>query len=226
MRTGIIMLATSPTPSAHRPPFPGLVAALTRSGPVCYGPRPRMLPQVQGERSDGELVALLVAGRQDALAALYDRYGGLLLAVGLRIVQNRLEVEDILHDVFVEAWRSAAQYDPARGTVRAWLVTRMRSRCLDRQKSAVVSRSVPLENAGPEPAAPLADTFGDDAARLRGALDTLPAEQRAVLELGYFDGLSCTEIAARLGVPVGTVKSRTAAALGKLRAALGDGGKP
>jgi RNA polymerase sigma-70 factor (ECF subfamily) len=184
-----------------------------------------MLSQVQGERSDAELVALLTAGRQEALAALYDRYAPLLMAVGIRIVANRLEVEDVLHDVFVEAWRTASQYDAARGTVRAWLVTRMRSRCLDRQKSAVVSRSVPIENAGPEMPAPPLDPFrGEDTARLRSALDALPVEQRVVLELGYFDGLSCTEIAARIGVPVGTVKSRTAAALGKLRGSLGEGG--
>lgn len=170
-------------------------------------------------------MTLLAAGRHDALAHLYDRYSVLLLAVGMRIVPSRTDAEDILHDVLVEAWRSASQYDASRGSVRAWLVTRMRSRCLDRQKSAVVSRSVPLDSAGPERAAPVADPLqGEDTTRLIAALNDLPPEQRDVLQLGYFEGLSCTEIADRIRVPVGTVKSRTAAALGKLRVALAQGG--
>lgn len=220
------MLATPPTLAptwkpARTVPF----RPLTPRRVVCYGPRPPMIPPVHRDRSDVELVAALAAGRHDALAHLYDRYSGLLFAVGLRIIPGRNDVEDVLHDVLVEAWKSAAQYDPARGSVRAWLVTRMRSRCLDRQKSAVVARSVPLENAGPEPAAPSTDPLrGEDGVRLRAALDALPADQRVVLELGYFEGLSCTEIAARIRVPVGTVKSRTAAALGKLRGALAEGG--
>ncbi len=184
-----------------------------------------MLFHVQGEKSDADLVALLASGRQDALAELYDRYSGLLLGVGMRIVPNRSDAEDLLHDVLVEAWRHAGQYDPTRGSVRAWLVTRMRSRCLDRQKSAAVSRSVPLEAAGADPVAPTADPLhGEEGQRLRRALDELPADQRMVLMLGYFEGLSCTEIADRIHVPVGTVKSRTAAALGKLRGTLASGG--
>ena len=170
-------------------------------------------------------MALLAAGRHDALAVLYDRYSVLLLGVGMRIVPSRSDAEDILHDVLVEAWRSASQYDASRGSVRAWLVTRMRSRCLDRQKSAVVARSVPLDSSGPERAAPLADSLrGEDTTRLIAAINDLPPEQRDVLQHGYFEGLSCAEIADRTRVPVGTVKSRTAAALGKLRVVLVGGG--
>jgi len=174
------------------------------------------------DTDDAELVRRLGAGRADAMAALYDRHADLLLAVGLRVLERRAEAEDLVHDVFIEAWRNAAQYDPARGSVRAWLVTRMRSRCLDRQKSAAVSRSVPLDRA-PERQAPVSGAAAGDAERIRAALETLPAEQRQALELAYFEGLTCTEIASRLDVPVGTVKSRSAAAMGKLRVVLGEG---
>jgi RNA polymerase sigma-70 factor (ECF subfamily) len=166
---------------------------------------------------DAALVAALVVGDRDALAELYRRHGGTLLAVALRILGDRAEAEEIVHDVFVEAWRQAVQYDPARGSARAWLVTRARSRALDRVKAPARARRVAVESA-PEPVAAEADP--SDASRVQRALASLPAEQRAVLELGYFEGLSSTEIAARLDIPVGTVKSRVAAALQRLRALL------
>lgn len=207
------------SPPAANPMPPWVCMAPLRE--TAYLSRARMDYATQLPRSDADLVAALASGRQDALAQLYDRYAGLLMAVGLRILAHRIETEDVLHDVFVEAWRSAGQYQAARGSVRAWLVTRMRSRCLDRRKSAVVSRSVPLDAAGPERAAPQTDpSLQEDSNRLKGALDRLPAEQRVVVELGYFEGLSCSEIAERIGVPVGTVKSRMAASLSKLRGAL------
>lgn len=134
------------------------------------------------------------------------------------------EAEDLLHDVFLEAWRNAGQFDAARGTARAWLVTRMRSRALDRRRSAGWSRASRPDPAAPEPVAPPVDpTAGTERARLRAAVRGLPPPQRTVLELAYFDGLSSTEIAERLGVPVGTVKSRTAAAMAHLRDALREG---
>ena len=168
---------------------------------------------------DAALVAALSGGNRDALAALYDRFAPMLLAVGMRILGERRDSEDVVHEVFVEAWKHAAAYDAERGTVRAWLVTRMRSRALDRVKSAGRSRSVPLDDA-PVIAAKVAEDGGDNE-RLRVAMLTLPDEQRAVLELGYFEGLSSSEIAERQGVAVGTVKSRVAAAMAKLRAAMG-----
>src|SRR5690349_1771596 len=85
---------------------------------------------------DARLVAAVAAGDKGALAALYDRHARLLLVLGLRILQERAAAEDVLHDVFIEAWHQAAAFDPARGTVRAWLVMRMRSRLLDRRAQA------------------------------------------------------------------------------------------
>lgn len=177
----------------------------------------------QGNEADAELVRSVAKGDRAALAQLYDRFAPILLAVATRILGERREAEDLLHDVFLEVWRQAADYDAARGSVRAWIMIRLRSRALDRRKSAGVARSVPLDAAehvddrevgGEDP------TFGPDRAAIRRALATLPEEQRTVLELGYFEGLSSSEIAARIEAPVGTVKSRVAAALAKLRAGM------
>jgi RNA polymerase sigma-70 factor (ECF subfamily) len=161
-------------------------------------------------------------GDRGALASLYDRYGGVLLAVGVRMLADRREAEDLLHDVFLEAWRQAGDFDAGRGSVRTWLLVRMRSRALDRRKAAGYTRSVPLDDPSTtRDWASIDDPSGapDRAAVLR-ALAELPAEQRQVLELGYFEGLSSSEIAQRIDAPIGTVKSRVAAALGKLRAGL------
>jgi RNA polymerase sigma-70 factor (ECF subfamily) len=180
---------------------------------------------VEDRRTDGNEDVVLVNraanGDASALAALYDRHAGAMLAVGTGILKSPRDAEDLLHDVFVEAWKRIADYDPARGSVRAWLVLRMRSRALDRVKSPARSRTKSLPDAD-RPADGAADRVEGsvDGARLRGALDQLPAEQREVLVLGYFQGLSSSEIAEHVGVPIGTVKSRVAAAMGKLRALL------
>src|SRR5688572_14887224 len=89
---------------------------------------------------DVELVVAVARGDRAALGALYDKYAPFLISLALRIVRERREAEDLLHDVFLEVWRSAVDYDPARGRVRTWLAIRMRSRALDRQKSARVSK--------------------------------------------------------------------------------------
>jgi RNA polymerase sigma-70 factor (ECF subfamily) len=175
-----------------------------------------------GNDTDGDLVRKVANGDRSALGRLYDRFAPTLLAVGLRIVGEPREAEDLVHDVFLEAWRAAGDYDAARGSVRAWLLMRMRSRALDRRKAPRTSRQVSLEpEALPEaPSTGEDPSLAPDRARVRQALSALPPEQRAVLELGYYEGLSSTEIAARVAVPVGTVKSRVAAGLAKLRAGL------
>lgn len=176
-------------------------------------------------RTDAELVAALALGDRPSLALLYDRYSSLLLAISVRMLGSRLEAEDLVHDVFMEAWRAANSYDPTRASVRTWLVMRTRSRALDRRKSASVSRRVPLDPARQERiAAPeAASTVDRDV--VRRVLATLPPEQRMVLELAYYEGLSSSEIAERANTPVGTVKSRVSAALAKLRVGLGAGGE-
>lgn len=167
----------------------------------------------------------MAAGDRAALADLYDAYAPTLMAVGTRMLGDAREAEDLLHDVFLEAWQAAAQYDPARGSVATWLVLRMRSRTLDRIRSAGRSRTVlteepiPVTAHGPNEAGLPADKIA-----VQRALDLLPIEQRRVLELAYFAGLSSSEIASAVGISIGTVKSRTAAGFAKLRAHFSSGG--
>jgi RNA polymerase sigma-70 factor (ECF subfamily) len=174
------------------------------------------------DAEDEVLVAAMASGDRAALALLYERHASLLLGLALRIVGERREAEDLLHDVFLESWRSAKDFDPKRGRVRTWLAIRMRSRALDLQKSARVSRNkgdgglelVPDDTEGASP----------DHGKVRNALAELSADQRRVLELAYFEGLTCSQIAERIAIPVGTVKSRIAAGLERLRSGLVDAG--
>ena len=182
---------------------------------------PRDNPESRDD--DPELVFRMARGDQAALGALYERHAGRILALLLRILGERSEAEDLLHDVFLEAWRHAGDYSTARGTVSAWLVLRARSRAIDRRRSAPRARSVPLEGSDlPERGDPAADPGRiHDQKRLGDLFSVMSAEEQEVILLGYFEGLSSTEIAARIGKPVGTVKSRTRSALEKLRGALG-----
>src|SRR5882757_577136 len=170
------------------------------------------------DAEDEALVVAMARGERAALATLYERHSALLLGLALRIVRERREAEDLLHDVFLEAWRTAKDFDPKRGRVRTWLAIRMRSRALDLQKSARVSRNT--GDAGLEVLVDEAEGASPDHGRIRMALAALGSEQRRVLELAYFEGLSCTEIAERVAIPVGTVKSRIAAGLDRLRTGL------
>jgi len=164
---------------------------------------------------DAALVAKMAAGDRQALAEIYERHASILLGLAIRIVRERREAEDLLHDVFLEAWRSAKDFDPKRGRVRTWLAIRMRSRALDLQKSARVSRNA--GDGGLELLVDDGDKTTPDHARVRAVLAELGPDQRRVVELAYFEGLSCTEIAERIEIPVGTVKSRIAAGLERLR---------
>jgi RNA polymerase sigma-70 factor (ECF subfamily) len=182
-------------------------------------------PAEAAEPSDAALVAAMARGNSEALGALYDRYAPLLLALVERVAAHGPEAEDLVHDVFLVAWRRAADYDAARGSVKSWLLLRARSRALDHKKSARVARhaggsdSVFLEQVSDGHAEP---SLAPDQARLREVLSALPLEQRTVLVLGYFEGMSSSEIAERVGIPLGTVKSRVAAALASLRQTLAD----
>jgi RNA polymerase sigma-70 factor (ECF subfamily) len=232
----------APHPTAQRVAVTGVVEPeldLDFFGQILLGHGTRTAALAQGRRwrygpvrlttesalDDVALVHAMARGDSSALAQLYDRYASNMLALAQRIVGRGAEAEDVIHDVFLEAWRHAADYDAARGSVKSWLLLRTRSRSLDVRKSARVSKQVTsLDDAW---LAELSDASADgaaapDRARIRKVLLALPAEQREVLLLGYFEGLSSSEIAARVGVPLGTVKSRVAAALAALRGTLSD----
>ena len=182
------------------------------------------------EVDDQSLIAGVAAGDRDALAELYDRYAGSMMALGLRRLDDRQEVEDVLHDVFMEVWRNAHTYESERGSVRAWLFLLMRSRTLDAARKVRRTRTDSLEAATLDH--DKADTERDmsdelERARIREVLLSLPQRLRQVLRLAYFRGLTCREVAERIDVPVGTVKSRMRTARNLLREKLlvGRGGR-
>jgi RNA polymerase sigma-70 factor (ECF subfamily) len=174
--------------------------------------------------SDNELLQAVARGDESALARIYDRYRLILFGLLVRILHSREEAEDVLQEVFLQVWRRAADFDEARGRAFTWLVTVARSRALDRLR-ALGSRARLAE------AAPAAEQVGDAAQEafqseqaevVRHALAQIPPDQRQALFLAYFEGLTQMEIAARLGAPLGTVKTRMRAGMIKLRELLHD----
>ncbi len=178
---------------------------------------------------DRALLAAITKDDRNALAELYDRHATVMMGIAYRILQNRRDAEDLLHDVFLEAWHKAASYDAKRGTVRSWLITRVRSRAIDRLRSLISARKKAMLQANIESEQIQSSeniSRSPDHAHARRAVTLLSDAQRTVIELLYFEGLSCQEIALRCEIPIGTVKSRLSAALNLLRSTLGlDGEK-
>lgn len=172
------------------------------------------------EPSDVALVGRMAQGDRSAVAALYARHSTALFGYAQALLRSRQEAEDLIHDVFLEAWRRSGDYSVERGTVRAWLLVRVRSRALDRLKSAGRSRVVATDDERQHASTALPFAVGDEH-RLRELLSRMPEAQQEVILLGYFEDLSTVEIAERLQIPAGTVKSRTRAALAALRTVLG-----
>ncbi|HZS60809.1 MAG TPA: sigma-70 family RNA polymerase sigma factor [Gemmatimonadaceae bacterium] len=177
---------------------------------------------------DRELVRRMSAGDTQALARFYERWSRPVHALVVQLLRDPDDADDVVEDAFYQAWRQASRYEPSRGAVSTWIITIARSRSLDRLRSRRRLREEPLtpvsvldemaETSAPDPAA------GAEEAEVRErvalALKELPPEQREVLELAYFRGLSQTEIAERTGQPLGTVKTRTRLAGQKLRERL------
>jgi RNA polymerase sigma-70 factor (ECF subfamily) len=185
---------------------------------------------------DAALIARMRDGDERALGELYDRWEDAVRVCALSIVDEAAEAEDVVEDVFWQAWRQSSRFDADRGSVGAWLMTIARSRALDRARARRRSRETSgieeLDQGGADAAIstssdPLADAERGERSRMvRDALRDLPAEQRESLELAYFEGLSQTEIAERTGHPLGTVKTRMRLAMQKLRASLSALGEP
>jgi len=181
--------------------------------------------------SDNEILQAVVRGDEAALASLYDRYHTILFGLLMRILHSRTEAEDVLQEVFVQVWQRASSFDAARGRPFTWLVTLARSRAIDRLR-AVRSRDRTAQAASEEAdnapqmsetIDPFAETHRNEQREtVRAALDQIPEEQRRVILLAYFEGLTQTEIAERLNEPLGTVKTRTRAAMFKLRDLLSN----
>jgi RNA polymerase sigma-70 factor (ECF subfamily) len=177
-------------------------------------------------RNEADLVARVAGGDEEALAALYDRYAPVLLGLARRVLGDPADAEEVLQETFVHAWTRAGRYDPGRSSVGTWLALIARSRAIDRLRSrksagrTVEAARMESPPGHESPRAAGAVFAHERLARVAAALGDLPAEQRQVIELAYFSGLSQTEIAGATGIPLGTVKTRTLLAMKKLRAAL------
>lgn len=190
---------------------------MREGGPII----PSTAPRPYAGREDRALLLRMRARDETALEALYDRYGGLVYTLALRIVGDRELASEVLQDTFLRCWRRVEQYDASRGRVAAWLMGVARNRAIDvlrsrQHRSRSEHGAATLPGDPGEPAQPDAS----DAVALRhavtSALEALPSSQREVIELAYYGGLTHTEIAERVGAPLGTIKTRMRAGLERL----------
>jgi RNA polymerase sigma factor (sigma-70 family) len=195
------------------------VTALTTTTPPAAGD----LAQV----TDEALVSLVASSDDQALAELYDRFGRVAYGLALRILRDETLAQDAVQEAFLGVWRSADQYLPERAKASTWILTLVHRRAVDLVRRENLRRGEPLEQA-PEPIAP--STVESEATLVfrrrvvQEALKGLPAEQREALELAYYGGLTQTELAERLGQPLGTIKSRMFMGLARLRDLLNQAG--
>lgn len=174
------------------------------------------------ERRDRALMERIVAQDEGAFAEVYERYSPQAFGLAVRILGERGLAEEVLQEVFVSVWKGAARFDGTRGSVRSWLLTQIHHRAVDvvRREEAERRRTTTstIESTARGPDDIVEEGFlVARRAQVRDALATLPDGHRQVLELAYFGGLTQTEVATRIGVPLGTVKSRTLAAMRRLR---------
>jgi RNA polymerase sigma-70 factor, ECF subfamily len=176
--------------------------------------------------TDQAALERMARGDHEALAELYDRHGRLVFSLALRILRDQGDAEDIVQDVFSQAWRQAARYESSRGNVIAWLLNLTRSRAIDRLRGR---RARPDTAAGDPAALEVPDlsqpvdeqiALSNQAARIRAAVDELSVLQRVAIELAFYEGLTHVEIAERLELPLGTVKTRIRQGLLKLKERL------
>jgi RNA polymerase sigma factor (sigma-70 family) len=177
--------------------------------------------------SDEALVALAARSEQSALAELYDRYGRPAYGLALRVLRDEALAEDAVQEAFLALWRTAARFVPERGKASTWILTLVHRRAVDLVRREERRRADPLESV----AEPAGGAAADEEAwlrlqreRVQGALQQLPDQQREALELAYYGGFTQSELAERLGQPLGTIKSRMFMGLSRLRELLGDPG--
>jgi RNA polymerase sigma factor (sigma-70 family) len=177
--------------------------------------------------SDEALVALAARSEQLALAELYDRFGRPAYGLALRILRDEALAEDAVQEAFLALWRTAARFVPERGKASTWILTLVHRRAVDLVRREEHRRTDALEHA-PEPAS--LGTVDEEAwlrlerERVQDALRKLPDQQREAIELAYYGGFTQSELAERLGQPLGTIKSRMFMGLGRLRELLGEPG--
>ena len=190
--------------------------------------RLRLRPVDPRGLADEELMELVDAGEVRAFDVIFDRHAGAGYSLAYRMCGRRALAEDVVQEAFLSLWRSGTGYDRARGSVRSWVLSAVHNRAIDalRRTGAKAGRDVSDEGIAERLQAPEAtDTEvvrRDEARRVRGALEELPPDQRQVIELAYFGGLTHSQIAEVLELPPGTVKGRMRLGLTKMRSALGE----
>lgn len=173
------------------------------------------------EVTDGTLIEQIASGERSAFEELYLRYARSVLGFALRRIGDRGRAEDSVQDVFTAVWRSAASYDRKRGPGGAWLYTIARNAIVDAQRRRPApTLADPPEVVSPDPTPDEEAEASWNAWRVHRALETLPVSERSVIDLAYFSGLSQSEIAGFLDLPLGTVKTRTRSGLARLADAL------
>jgi RNA polymerase sigma-70 factor (ECF subfamily) len=188
--------------------------------PRTVQPRAAAVPQAAPRATDGELLRRVAARDADAFEELWSRYARAVLGLALRRLRDRGRAEDAVQETFASIWRSASSYRPERGPGAPWVYAVARNAITDRGRA----RSEPPAEAPDEPApGPGPDERAEHAwvsFRVHRAVEELPRQERSLIELAYWSGLSQSEIASKLGIPLGTVKTRTRAALARLADAL------
>lgn len=177
---------------------------------------------------DVQLLGRVAGGDSGAFALLFDRHASTVLGLLVRMLRDRAEAEEVLQEAFFQAWRQAGSYRPERASARGWLLMLARSRAVDRIRSSKARSRREEEvgagdyhRAGVAPEAQRRLEEREQSRQVHDALAGLPEEQRTCIELAFFGGLSHTQIAERVGRPLGTVKSRIALGMRKLRETLG-----
>ena len=188
-----------------------------------YSLRSHLQPE-QAQTTDVDLLHAIARRDEGALASLYDRYRVILFSLLVRILTNREEAEDVLQEVFLQVWRRAGDFDEQRGRPFTWLVTLARSRAIDRLRLLAARQRVAdsaAQSTSDEVSDAATDTLHSEQREIvRRALAELPEDQKRTLLLAYFEGLTQTEIASRVGAPLGTVKTRMRSGMLKLRELL------
>ena len=174
--------------------------------------------------SDEAVVALVARGQADALAELYDRFGRVAYGLALRVVRDAALAEDVVQEAFLSVWRSASRFVAERSTARTWLLMLVHRRAVDLVRREDVRRTEALPEVEPAGEDGVEDRawVQFERERVRGALRKLSDQQRELIELAYYGGFTQSELSARLGVPIGTVKSRMFAGLARLGELLRD----
>ena len=172
--------------------------------------------------TDEQLIGAIADGDEQALAELYDRFGGVAYRLAARVVRDPALAQDAVQDAFLAVWRTAAGFDARRGNASTWLLTLVHRRAVDLVRREERRRADPIDDL-PVASGDATDETAevrDERRRVQHALAQLGPDQRQALELAYYGGLTQSELAERLGVPLGTVKSRMFAGLSKLRELL------